>query len=193
MVGKSNYAINPTPEQVLRSNRAVLPARVIAALGFTGECRVRQRIRVFRVVLYTLPMLAFSFCGIDRLLGEESDIALRVEGNLFHEAPSCAKVEDRKESEPVYGTITREKARIEFQMWEECGRKFAGYAKKLGGHQTLVLTTEDYLKPIDGPIEVNFCHCPHRFVYELGDDFNGKARFLLLWRGNRIHIPGGET
>jgi hypothetical protein len=31
---KSNYAINPTPEQALRSNRAVLPARVIAALDF---------------------------------------------------------------------------------------------------------------------------------------------------------------
>jgi hypothetical protein len=30
---KSNYAINPTPDQALRSNRAVLPARVIAALG----------------------------------------------------------------------------------------------------------------------------------------------------------------
>jgi hypothetical protein len=30
----SNYAINPTPEQALRSNRAVLPARVIAALEF---------------------------------------------------------------------------------------------------------------------------------------------------------------
>ena len=28
----ANYAINPTPEQVIRSNRAVLPARVIAAL-----------------------------------------------------------------------------------------------------------------------------------------------------------------
>jgi hypothetical protein len=27
-----NYAINPTPEQALRSNRAVLPAWVIAAL-----------------------------------------------------------------------------------------------------------------------------------------------------------------
>jgi len=37
-----NYAINPTPEQALRSNRAVLPARVIAALdvrssGGSGE------------------------------------------------------------------------------------------------------------------------------------------------------------
>jgi hypothetical protein len=32
----SNYAINPTPEQALRSNRAVLPARVIAALGVFG-------------------------------------------------------------------------------------------------------------------------------------------------------------
>ncbi len=30
---KSNYAINATPEQALRSNRAILPARVIAALG----------------------------------------------------------------------------------------------------------------------------------------------------------------
>jgi hypothetical protein len=29
-----NYAINPTPEQALRSYRAVLPARVIAALDF---------------------------------------------------------------------------------------------------------------------------------------------------------------
>ena len=32
----ANYAINPTPEQALRSNRAVLPARVIAALDFVG-------------------------------------------------------------------------------------------------------------------------------------------------------------
>ena len=31
---KSNYAINPTPELYLRSNRALLPARVIAALAF---------------------------------------------------------------------------------------------------------------------------------------------------------------
>ena len=30
-----NYAINPTPEQALRSNRAILPARVIAALAIT--------------------------------------------------------------------------------------------------------------------------------------------------------------
>ena len=29
---KSNYAINPTPELDLGSNRAILPARVIAAL-----------------------------------------------------------------------------------------------------------------------------------------------------------------
>jgi hypothetical protein len=33
---RPNYAINPTPEQALRSNRAVLPARVIAALGVSG-------------------------------------------------------------------------------------------------------------------------------------------------------------
>jgi hypothetical protein len=30
---RPNYAINSTPEQALRSNRAILPARVIAALG----------------------------------------------------------------------------------------------------------------------------------------------------------------
>ena len=30
-----NYAINPTPEQALRSSRAVQPARVIAALEIT--------------------------------------------------------------------------------------------------------------------------------------------------------------
>jgi hypothetical protein len=29
----ANYAINATPEQALRSNRALRPARVIAALG----------------------------------------------------------------------------------------------------------------------------------------------------------------
>ena len=34
---KSNYAINPTPEQALRSKRAVLPALVIAALGFCSS------------------------------------------------------------------------------------------------------------------------------------------------------------
>jgi hypothetical protein len=34
-----NYAINPTPEQALGSNRAVLPARVIAALDVFREDR----------------------------------------------------------------------------------------------------------------------------------------------------------
>jgi hypothetical protein len=34
---KSNYAINPTPELYLRPNRALLPARVIAALGVMTE------------------------------------------------------------------------------------------------------------------------------------------------------------
>ena len=46
-----NYAINPTPELDLRSNRAVLPARVIAALdflcmfayGMPGHTTYRQR------------------------------------------------------------------------------------------------------------------------------------------------------
>ena len=33
---KSNYAINPTPKLYLRSNWALLPARVIAALDFVG-------------------------------------------------------------------------------------------------------------------------------------------------------------
>ncbi len=38
----SNYAINPTPELDLRSNRALLPARVIAALEFDpGSLRKR--------------------------------------------------------------------------------------------------------------------------------------------------------
>ena len=32
---RSNYAINPTPEQALRSNRSIQPARVIAALGIS--------------------------------------------------------------------------------------------------------------------------------------------------------------
>ena len=34
---KSNYAINPTPEPDVRSNRAILPARVIAALDLFGR------------------------------------------------------------------------------------------------------------------------------------------------------------
>ena len=37
---RSNYAINPTPEQALRSNRAVLPARVIAALDLAMDPNV---------------------------------------------------------------------------------------------------------------------------------------------------------
>ena len=40
---KSNYAINPTPELDLRSNRALLPARVIAALGLNGGNAVIRR------------------------------------------------------------------------------------------------------------------------------------------------------
>lgn len=35
----ANYAMNPTPEQALRSNRAVLPARVIAALDLAMTFR----------------------------------------------------------------------------------------------------------------------------------------------------------
>ena len=40
MVSTSNYAINATPEQALRSNRALWPARVIAALGVFGSLLV---------------------------------------------------------------------------------------------------------------------------------------------------------
>jgi hypothetical protein len=36
---KANYAINATPELALRSNRASLPARVIAALAVSGSLR----------------------------------------------------------------------------------------------------------------------------------------------------------
>jgi hypothetical protein len=42
---KSNYAINATPEQALRSNRAVLPARVIAALDFGRQDRCLAVVR----------------------------------------------------------------------------------------------------------------------------------------------------
>ncbi len=41
----SNYAINPTPELDLRSNRAVLSARVIAALDLSGPLEARPRCR----------------------------------------------------------------------------------------------------------------------------------------------------
>jgi hypothetical protein len=40
---KSNYAINATPEQALRTNRAILPARVIAALAFMSRSSVNPR------------------------------------------------------------------------------------------------------------------------------------------------------
>ena len=43
---KANYAINPTPEQALRSNRAVLPARVIAALDVRSSGRSRESTEV---------------------------------------------------------------------------------------------------------------------------------------------------
>ncbi len=34
---RPNYAIKPTPEQALRSSRAILPARLIAALELMTE------------------------------------------------------------------------------------------------------------------------------------------------------------
>jgi len=37
MALQPNYAINATPELALRSNRALLPARVIAALDFIAD------------------------------------------------------------------------------------------------------------------------------------------------------------
>ncbi len=42
----SNYAINPTPELYLRSNRAILPARVIAALGFRALSALQLEIEM---------------------------------------------------------------------------------------------------------------------------------------------------
>ena len=55
---RSNYAINPTPELDHRSNRAVLPARVIAALGFSTGVRVK-----IGLLLVLLPTLAACVCG----------------------------------------------------------------------------------------------------------------------------------
>ncbi len=47
---RANYAINPTPELDLRSSRAVLPARVIAALALT-TVTIRRLIAVILVLL----------------------------------------------------------------------------------------------------------------------------------------------
>ncbi len=37
-----NYAIKPTPEQALRPNPALPPARLIAALGVTGCTKMHE-------------------------------------------------------------------------------------------------------------------------------------------------------
>ena len=50
MALKPNYAINPTPELDLRSNRAILPARVIAALDVGASYKgVAERLRTVGV------------------------------------------------------------------------------------------------------------------------------------------------
>ena len=48
---KSNYAINPTPELYLRSNRAPLPARVIATLGLRSCFEVVAVYLIVRTLL----------------------------------------------------------------------------------------------------------------------------------------------
>jgi hypothetical protein len=53
-----NYAINPTPEQALGSNRAVLPARVIAALALMLRPKVQRNVELIS---------ANEWGGVDRV------------------------------------------------------------------------------------------------------------------------------
>lgn len=61
MKQKPNYAINPTPELDLRSNRAVQPARVIAALGHVQDRMTYTYPSTFiwAVVVAALVLLAY--------------------------------------------------------------------------------------------------------------------------------------
>ena len=60
---KANYAINPTPELDLRTNRAVLPARVIAALAFAGKSGSFMRFKCGHLVY---PRAPWSFLVLSR-------------------------------------------------------------------------------------------------------------------------------
>ena len=78
---KSNYAFNATPEQALRSNRAILPARVNAALGLLmKDCRV---LLAFLAVLLGAPVSAELAASEPELSdSEKARIAVLAEGAL---------------------------------------------------------------------------------------------------------------
>ena len=65
---RSNYAINATPEQALRSNRAVLPARVIAALDI---------MRKFFAILSWFGFVASMFVFLRAITGTDLSISYK--------------------------------------------------------------------------------------------------------------------
>jgi len=69
---KPNYAIKPTPEQALRSGRAILPARLIAALGFISLHGSHSQLRS----LMESGMSRFSRVALVALLGVMAIIVL---------------------------------------------------------------------------------------------------------------------
>jgi putative acetyltransferase len=82
--GKSNYAINPTPEQALRSNRAVLPARVIAALDVHGGMvRIREAVSEDVESLERLQLAAF---------GEEGAVVAGLVRELMHDESATPRL-----------------------------------------------------------------------------------------------------
>jgi hypothetical protein len=145
-----------------------------------------------RVAVYTGALVALTIYVFDALNTRALSQEYNVEGGKFSESPSCGKAKTPEDGEPIYGRMIRRKSRLEFLAWEECDREFVGYSVRVGDAQVLVLTLDIYMKPTD-TWEVTFCHCPHRFVYELGETLSGKGEFILLWRGNRIVVPAGET
>jgi len=152
-------------------------------------------VSALRVLIYSSALTALAIFGFDSVGKPETVQSVEyfnVEGNHFSEPPTCAEAKTPQDGDPIYGKMLREKSRLEFLAWAECGRKFFGYAVNVAETQVVVLTTDMYMEPAE-EWAVTFCLCPHRFLYELGSDFSGEREFVLLWNGNRFVIPANET
>jgi hypothetical protein len=89
---------------------------------------------------------------------------------------------------PVFRIVSLRPARIEVDVWEQCGKSFSGYVSSFGEEHVLMFADSAYLVG-DLTMDVIFCQCPHRFVYEFAPGINTGDSLVMVWRGHRMVIP----
>ena len=116
MPGASNYAIKPTPEQSLRSNRALLPARVIAALDIMTSSKA------------TIDAVEKELWSDSSKRSTRYDFALESYSDVHYKCIACGvgacfSAAEQKVAYETEGKYIRQRRKLCQNCFAECARR----------------------------------------------------------------------